>query len=76
MAFLQQLIDNIPIPDSQQTVQLTTFICRTLLVYTGTNNWKLHLARAEVIAIAKRVSAFFCYTILQQIYDDVYILKN
>jgi hypothetical protein len=52
MAVLQQLVGNIPVPNSSTTtVTLSEFTSYALTAYVRTTNWQLHLAHLSVLPL-------------------------
>jgi hypothetical protein len=48
---LQQLVNNIPVPNSYTTISLIEFIYRVLQAYTVMTNWQRHLEHFPILPL-------------------------
>jgi hypothetical protein len=85
MVVLQQLVNNIPVPDTYTTITLTEFISRALKAYNIITNYQPHLEHLtilphlgyetltwpDVIDAVKKVPVFFLPYTLENMYYNV-----
>jgi hypothetical protein len=90
MVVLQQLVNNIPVPDTYTTISLTEFISRALKAYNIISNYHPHLEHLpilphlgyetltwpDVIDAVRKVPPFFLPNTLENMYNNVMDLMS
>jgi hypothetical protein len=85
MVVLQQVVNNIPVPDTYTTITLTEFISRALKAYNIITNYQPHLEHLpilprlgyetltwpDVIDAVKKIPAFFLPKTLENMYYNL-----